>query len=64
MNEIQLIIQALNCIIARKKRKLKRAERQLLMSDNDYIQMLNCRNITNIISKIQQFETVKQKLEL
>ena len=62
--DLQLLIQALNCIIARKKRKLKRAERQLLMCENDYIQMLNCRNITNIISKIQQFETLKQKLEL
>lgn len=63
MNEIQLIIQALVCTIARRKRKLKRSERQLLMCDNDYNQMLLCKRITREIAKIKEFETLKQKLE-
>ena len=63
MNEIQLIIQALNCTIARRKRKLKRAERYLLMCDNDYQQMILCRKITQEIAKIQHFETLKQKYD-
>ena len=62
--ENKLIIQALNCIIAKKKRKLKRAERYLLMCDNDYQQMLSCKSINNLIAKIKEFETLKQNLEL
>lgn len=63
MNEIQLIIQALNCTIARRKRKLKRSERQLLMCDNDYQQMLLCKKITQQIAKIKEFKTLKQKYD-
>ena len=63
MNEQQLILQALNCIIAKKKRKLKANENILVTCDNDYIQMYICKSITNLISKIKQFETLKQKYD-
>lgn len=62
-HNIPLLLQALTCTIARRKRKLKRSERQLMMCDNDYQQMLLCKKITQQIAKIKEFETLKQKLE-
>lgn len=63
MTDNELIIQALNCIIGKKKRKLKADENLLITCDNDYIQMYTCKRITNLIEKIKQFETVKQKYD-
>jgi hypothetical protein len=63
MNENKLILQALNCIIAKKKRQLAKNENLLMTCDNDYIQMYTCKSITNLIEKIKQFETLKLKYD-
>lgn len=63
MNETQLILQFLICIIAKKKRQLIKCEARLMTCDNDYIQMYTCKSITNLIEKIKQFETLKLKYE-
>jgi hypothetical protein len=63
MNEQQLILQALTCTIARKKRKLKRSERLLMACSTDYEQMLGCKKIRQQIEIIKQFENLKMKYD-
>jgi hypothetical protein len=60
--DLELITQALNYLIAKQKRRLKRTEIKLLICENDYSQMLTCKSITNQISKIQQLENLKNRI--